>query len=81
MPANEVGGYTVSELKDMLRAYGLNTTGSKAELIARLHERGPTGRWMSAVYEEGDSRSECGHGGGRGSSSWTYKCASDDQKR
>ncbi|CAK9801660.1 hypothetical protein ANTPLA_LOCUS2892 [Anthophora plagiata] len=58
MPAKEVGGYTVLELKDMLRAYGLNTTGSKAELIARLHERDPTGRWMSAAYEEGDSRSE-----------------------
>ncbi|CAK9799269.1 hypothetical protein ANTPLA_LOCUS1964 [Anthophora plagiata] len=58
MPAKEVGGYTVSELKGMLRDYGLNTTGSKAELIARLHERNPTGRWVSAPYEEGDSRSE-----------------------
>ncbi|CAK9814696.1 Gag-Pol polyprotein [Anthophora quadrimaculata] len=58
MPAREAGGYTVLELKDMLRAYGLNTAGTKAELIARLRERDPSGQWMSSTYEEGDSRSE-----------------------
>ncbi|KAK2578133.1 hypothetical protein KPH14_012596 [Odynerus spinipes] len=39
--------FTVVELKEILRQCGLNTSGAKAELIARLYDHDPSGRWLS----------------------------------
>jgi len=43
---SELNAFTVLELKDKLRARGLTTSGSKQELIARLHEADPANTWM-----------------------------------
>lgn len=43
--------FTVSELKGVLRGMGLLTSGIKSELIARIFERDPSGRWMASVQD------------------------------
>lgn len=50
MSAKQSNAYTVATLKGFLRTRGLQTTGSKAELIARLNELGPT-IWTTVEQE------------------------------
>jgi len=38
--------YTVTELKEKAKALKMATTGTKAELIARIMEADPSGAWM-----------------------------------
>jgi len=49
--AKESSGFTVIELKEKLKGLGLNPTGNKSELIARLIEADPSGAWMQADPE------------------------------
>jgi hypothetical protein len=49
--AKESNGLTVVELKEKLKALGLNPTGNKSELIARLTKTDPSRTWMQADPE------------------------------
>ena len=52
MSSRDVSSLTVTELKDLLRAQGLPTAGTKAELISRLQNSDPSGQWASEVRED-----------------------------
>ncbi|XP_011692988.1 PREDICTED: uncharacterized protein LOC105453030 [Wasmannia auropunctata] len=43
---------SVAELKEILRSYGLSTTGVKVELIKRLNEYDPTSTRMNEMDKE-----------------------------
>jgi len=45
-PTRSLSEFMVQELKEKLRALGLNTTGSKSDLINRLMEADPAGGWL-----------------------------------
>jgi len=44
--------YTVAELKEKAKALKMATTGTKADLIARIVEADPSGAWMESDIEE-----------------------------
>lgn len=45
---SDPNAFNVAQLKEFLRARGLSATGTKAELITRLHEADPSGEWVSS---------------------------------
>ncbi|KMQ88339.1 hypothetical protein RF55_12198 [Lasius niger] len=45
-PTKNSSEFTVQELKEKLRTFGLSTTGPKSELISRLTEADPAGGWL-----------------------------------
>lgn len=50
--------FTIQKLKELLDSRELSTAGTKIELIARLNEHDPTGRWMKVPLEN-ETRQEC----------------------
>jgi len=64
-PTKNPSEFTVQELKEKLRAFGLNATGSKSDLINRLTEADPTGGWLCVSSDpqngpcNGERSSEC----------------------
>lgn len=51
MSAKNPSDFTVSQLKEKLRELGLLSTGNKAELINRLVEADPSGKWTRGIPE------------------------------
>jgi len=64
-PTRSPSEFTVQELKEKLRALGLNTTGPKNDLINRLMEANPAGGWLCVSSDpqngpcNGEQSSEC----------------------
>lgn len=56
-PMRNPSEFIVQELREKLKALGLNTTGPKNELISRLMEADPAGNWLcvSGDVQDGSS--------------------------
>lgn len=48
----ETADFSAVQLRDKAKVRGLATSGSKAELIVRLMDKDPTGRWMESDDED-----------------------------
>ncbi|KMQ90435.1 hypothetical protein RF55_9811, partial [Lasius niger] len=53
-----IQGLTVLDLKEILRAHGQPTSGSKAELICRMTAADPAGAWLQESNGVRGDRSE-----------------------